>query len=210
MTAETGTLAMATTIGRTAKILLAAGFAALVAACAGGGGTPTAIFDLSSTATPAEGRSRQQTQLLIPEPWALKAYNTDSIAVRASPLEISYFAKVLWADRLPRLVQSKVLQSFENSGRVRAAGLPGEGLVINYQVLLEIRAFELRTDGSRRGYVEIAAKLLDDTNGRVVRNEVFTAESPASSDQPEAAVAALDRALKQVLDALVKWTLASI
>lgn len=196
---------------RALRLAGAVGVAGLLAACAAGGGPPTAIYDLSARATGFEGKGgRSSIQLLIPEPMALKAYNSDSIAVRPSPLAISYFQGVLWADRLPRMVQSKVLQSFENSRRVKAVGLPGEGLLINYQVLLEIRAFELRTDGQARAYIEMAAKILNDSNGGVIANKVFIAEVPVSSDQPAKAVAGLDAALKQVLDELVAWTIGAV
>jgi cholesterol transport system auxiliary component len=195
---------------RLARALAAAGLLGLVAACAGGGGAPTAIYDLSARATPGEGRARLSTQILVPEPRALQALNTNSIAVRPSPQTLSYYGKVTWSDTLPKLLQARVVQSFEDSGRVRAVGLPGQGLLINYQLPIEVRAFELRSDGRPRAFIEIAAKVVNDANGKVLGTRVFTAEAPARSDEVGAAVAALDVALKQVLDELVRWTLATI
>jgi len=189
--------------------LAALGLAAGLVACAGAG-PPSAFYDLSARATPGEGKARLSTQVLIPEPRAIRALDTDSIAVRPSPQTLSYYGSVQWADRLPKLVQVAVVQSLEDSGRVRAVGLPGEGLLINYQIPLEIRAFEIRTDGRPRAVVEIAAKLLNDSNGHVLASRVFTAEAPASSDQVGPGVAALDTALKQVLDELLPWALAAI
>ena len=92
MTAETGTLAMATTIGRTPTLSAAglAGSSRPVPAAR----TPSAIFDLRRRRRRPRGGRGSETQLLIPEPWALRGSgNTDSIAVRSSPLEISYFAE---------------------------------------------------------------------------------------------------------------------
>lgn len=191
------------------RTLAALGLAVLVAACAAAR-PPSAFYDLSARATPGEGKARLSTQVLVPEPRAIRALDTDSIAVRPSPQTLSYYGNVQWADRLPKLVQVALVQSLEDSGRVRAVGLPGEGLLINYQIPIEIRAFELRTDGASRAFVEIAAKILNDSNGRVVASRVFTAEARAASDEVGPAVAALDQALKQVLDELVPWALGAI
>lgn len=188
---------------------VAVGLALVLAGCAGGR-PPNALYDLSARATPGEGRARLSTQVLVPEPRAIRALDTDSIAVRPSPQTLSYYGGAQWADRLPKLVQVALVQSLEDSGRVRAVGLPGEGLLINYQIPIEIRAFELRTDGRSRAFVEVAVKILNDTNGQVVGSRVFTAEAPAASDTVGPAVAALDRALKQVLDEMVPWALSEI
>ncbi len=184
-------------------------FAALVAGCAGAS-APKAFYDLSARATPVEGRARLQTQVLVPVPRAIRALDTSSIAVRPSQQTLSYYGGVQWADSLPKLVQVAVVQSLEDSGRVRAVGLPGEGLLINYQLPMEIRAFELQTDGRSRAVVEISAMVLNDSNGQVVARRVFTGEAASGSDEPGAAVRAMDAALKQVLDELVPWALAQI
>ncbi len=49
------------------------------------------------------------------------------------------------------LVQLRLLQAFQNTGRIGAAGLPGQGLAIDYQVVTELRRFEIAFQpGARR------------------------------------------------------------
>lgn len=175
---------------------------------------PKALYDLSaSTAAPAAAGTptarpaakASRVQLLVPEPRALAALNTNSIAAKSSPSAISYYQNVLWADQLPRVVQARVVESLENSGRVHAVGVPGQGLLINYQVLIDIRAFQFDAYRGRRGVVEFSVQILDDSNGRVVASQVFRGESRASSETADAAVAAMDAALGQVLAQMVPW-----
>lgn len=190
--------------------LAAAGLAVLaVAGCAGQ--APSSIYDLTAAASEAGvGRARAGVQILVPEPRALQALNTDSIAVRPTAQTISYYGKSKWSDRLPRVLQTRIVQSFEDTGRVHAAGFPGEGLLINYQLPIEIRSFELQSEGAPTAVIEFAARILDDSNGRVVATRVFRAEARAAGDSVDAAVAAMDVALKTVLDELIRWVVAEI
>ncbi|WP_334174215.1 ABC-type transport auxiliary lipoprotein family protein [Pseudoxanthobacter sp.] len=201
--------------GRTVAVLLAA--AGALGACAVP--PPRALFDLQSLpvaaapapvatapGTPAVRRAAASpVQVLVPEPRALAALNTDSIAAKSAPGEISYFPRVLWADQLPKVVQARIVDSLENSGRIHAVGVPGQGLAITDQVLVDIRAFQFEAYRGRRGVVELAVQVMDDRNGRVVGARVFRAVAPAKGEGPSAAVAAMDAALQQVLQEMVPW-----
>lgn len=198
-------------IGPAARAL-ALGLAALVlAGCSVlGGGDAPATYDLSA---PRDLGVKGGTgaQILIPEPTAVKAIDSDRIVVRPANQEIAYLAGSQWSDRLPRLVQLRIVEAFENTGRVRAVGRPGQNLSIDYQVVTDIRRFQLDVSGgARRAVAEVSVKLMNDRNGRVVATEVFTAEVPAASDAPPAAVAALDAALNMILAETVKWVFTRI
>ena len=58
-----------------------------------------------------------------------------------------YLAQSQGSDRLPRMVQLRLLQAFENTGRIGAVGVPGQGLAIDYQLVMEIRRFEIDVAG---------------------------------------------------------------
>ncbi|MEP3277324.1 MAG: ABC-type transport auxiliary lipoprotein family protein [Stappiaceae bacterium] len=187
--------------------LVAGCLAIALSGCIGGGSSaPKAIFDLSAPVNP-DIRHRSNAQILIPKPRAIQALNTSNIAVVSDGNEISYFPKVVWSDELPNLVQANLVETFENSGRVKAVGLPGEGLLINYQISTEIRAFQLDVNGGRRAIVSIAAKIINDRNGRAVATETFRAEVAVPTDQPAAAVIGMNSAANQVFTDLVAWVL---
>jgi cholesterol transport system auxiliary component len=168
-------------------------------------------FDLtalvSEVTTTASARNRQ---LLVADPSALKALDSEQILVRVSGAEIRYLSQSQWSDRLTRVVQSKLVEAFENTGRLGGVGKPGQGLAIDFQLITDVRAFEVAAEGGDRGVVEISAKLLNDRNGTVKAQRVFRAEVPSAGTDNAAYVEALDRAFARVTGDIVAWTLQSI
>ncbi len=167
-------------------------------------------FDLSGTPSTATGRRPKRSQILVPEPTALKALDSEQIVIRVSPSEIQYLARSQWSDRLPRMVQSKLVEAYENSGKLGGVGKPGQGLAIDYQVVTEIRSFEIDAGAGNQAVVEISAKILNDRNGTVRTQKVFRAATPAGGGSSEGYVKALDRAFSAVTAQIVNWTLTSI
>lgn len=163
-------------------------------------------FDLAASVS-ADGPSVKGRQLLIPEPTALKALDSDSILVRLSDTEIQYLSKAQWSDRLPRMVQSKLVEGFENSGRLGGVGKPGQGLAIDYQLVSDIRSFGIVSAGTRSAEVEISVKILNDRNGTIKDQKTFRAIQPVRGSENRAYVAALDAAFSRVGAEIVDWTL---
>ena len=106
-----------------------------------------------------------------------------------------------WSDRLPRLVQSRLVQTLERSGRFRAAGRPGQGLATDRQLVVDIRAFDYRPNEGKV-VVALGVKTMDDRSGRVLSTVEHAAEEPAGSDA-RSVTAAFDAALGRVLTAIV-------
>lgn len=189
--------------------VLAPGLSLGLASCGSKASNDT--FDLtasvSEVATAASARNRQ---LLVADPSALKALDSEQILVRVSGAEIRYLSQSQWSDRLTRVVQSKLVEAFENTGRLGGVGRPGQGLAIDYQLITDVRSFEIAAEGTDRGVVEISAKLLNDRNGTVKAQRVFRAEVPSSGSDSSAYVTALDRAFARVTADMVAWTLQSI
>lgn len=168
--------------------------------------TPEAIYDLSAPADFAVP-SGSNAQILVPEPSALKALDNERIAARPTPSEYAYLPDALWTDRLPRLLQARLMAALQNTGRVRAAALPGQGVLIDYQIILDIRAFEIAGDSA---VAEFAVKLMDDRSGRVVATRIVRDAQPIAGDGNPAYVEALDRAMDAALVEIVRWVLGRI
>jgi cholesterol transport system auxiliary component len=175
--------------------------------CAGGAKNDT--FALSAVRGVA-GPKASSKQILIPEPGALKALNSDQVVIRVSHSEIQYLGGARWGDQLPKMVQAKLVEAYENSGKVGGVGIPGQGLAIDFQVVTEIRAFQIETDGGDRAHVEISVKILNDRNGEVRAQQVFIAMVPVSGSGNPAYIKALDAAFAKVTTDMVGWTLKSI
>ncbi|WP_097104374.1 ABC-type transport auxiliary lipoprotein family protein [Hoeflea halophila] len=182
--------------------------ATLLSGCGGGllAGPPPDTYGLFS-APAVSGREVPNRQILIPEPTALKALDSEKIVIRPSPFAIEYLADSQWSDRLPNIVQDKLVQAFENSGRIGGVGRPGDGLAIDYKIITAIRSFEIKADAGEQAVVEISAKLLNDRNGVVVASEIFRSTAPVTGSGNAAYVQSLDRAFEAVVRDLVAWTL---
>jgi cholesterol transport system auxiliary component len=190
-----------------AAALLALALASLGAGCAGS--KVEAIYELSALPSPAVA-SGTTKQILVPEPRALDSLASPKIAVKPTALTIAYYPKVQLQDSAPKVLQRVLLDTFQNTGKVKAAGLPGQSLLIDYQIVTDIRAFQVETYGADQAHIEVAAKLLNDANGNVVADRVFTAVVPISGDSAEAAAAGLNAAVQQLALDVVSWTLSSI
>jgi cholesterol transport system auxiliary component len=193
-----------------AKALFVLAFTVLLTGCGAFRGPPPVTYDLAAPESIPQVNAGTAAQIMIPEPKAIKVLDSENIVVTSGPT-ISYYPEAQWPDRLPKLFQARAIEAFEQSRRARAVGRPGEGLSIDYQVLIDIRSFAFDTYGSRGiGRVEVFAKLVNDRNGRVVANRKIVGEAPVGRDDAQDVVAGLNAAMDQVLVELVRWTVSNI
>lgn len=180
-------------------------------ACASlGGAAVPDTYEISAPKAMKRVPGRTGAQLLIPEPQAIKTLDSNQIVVKPTPYTVQYLEDSQWSDRLPRMVQLRMVQAFENTGRVAAVGVPGQGLAIDYQIVMEIRRFEIDAATGASAVIEIAVKALNDRNGTVRASRSFTETVAVSGTANVAYVAALDAAFDRVTAAIVTWTLAQI
>lgn len=141
-------------------------------------------------------------QLAVSEPAAVQALNSERVIVRDGE-SLSFLGGAQWSDRLPALIQARLIETFENGSRVKNVGRPGGALNPDYTLSTELRAFYVEPR-SGQAVVAITARLVN-SRGQVVAGRVFTASEPvAGIDGPNAA-RALDGAMGQVLVEIVRW-----
>ncbi|KMO19412.1 ABC transporter [Methylobacterium platani JCM 14648] len=180
--------------------VLAAGLPLLLGAC--GGAVPT-TFDL--TAVPGAARSGPaRRSIVVAEPVGLQPFEADRIIVREPGGSLSFLGGGQWADRLPRLIQARLLQSLENTGRLRSVSRPGDKVAADTVLVTEIRAFDIAA-GSREAVVDISVKLVSEATGTVAAARVFQARVPVAAVDAGSAANGLDRALSTVLADIVRW-----
>ncbi|ESZ43177.1 ABC-type transport auxiliary lipoprotein family protein [Mesorhizobium sp. M0924] len=177
-----------------------------LAGCAALGGKPAPLdtFELSAPSIDAHGHSRRQ--ILIAQPSALKALDSQNIVIKPSDRSIQYLKGAQWADRLPLIVQARLAETFQRSGSFAGVGKPGEGLAIDYQIIVEIRSFEVRVNGGEHAEVNLFVRILNDRNGEVRASKSFTASAPVSGSGNPAYVNALDSAFGEAAKDIVGWT----
>lgn len=180
------------------------GMAWLAGACSFTGGSTPTTFDLSAPGSGGPRAGVGRAQILVPEPITIQAFEGERIIVRDPSGAVSFIGGGQWADRLPRLIQARLIQSFENTSTLTAVGRPGDRTTADYQLNTEIRSFDV-VSAKGEAVVEISAKLVNDRTGRIVNARVFTARVPVASVDAASAAQALDKALSTVLREMVRW-----
>ena len=171
-----------------------------------GGSKPLDTYDLSTPASVATARRARHLQILVAEPSAIKSFDSQNIVIKPSPGVIEYLKGAQWADRLPRVVQARLIEALQKSGRFAGVGKPGEGLAIDYQVIADIRAFDVVASGNAHAEVSLFVRLLNDRNGVVKAQKLFTADAPVAGTGNGEMIKALDRAFDSAASDIVIWS----
>lgn len=198
-----------TVLSRLAPISRIATIAAaslVLSGCIGGAlkQAPIATYDLTAPQSFSGRAAANRGILVIDEPTAIQTVDSNRIVARTGG-QITYVPNAQWTDRLPVLLQTRMVQAFENAGRIGSVGRTQDRLSGTYQLITDIRAFEIDASSVMQARIEIAAKIVDHS-GRVRSGRVFSASVPAGPVSGPAASVALDRALAEVLVQLVSWT----
>jgi phospholipid/cholesterol/gamma-HCH transport system substrate-binding protein len=202
-TAISGFSTFADMLGRNSKRLESV-IGGLEKLTGGGEKKPEAVFDLTA-AKDFPGVENTITQhLVVPDPSSILTFDTQRILVRNAQGVYSHLEDAKWADTTPKLMQARVLQSFENAGQLSMVSRPFEQAEGAYRLELTIRSFNLTPAPAPAAMVAFSARILDN-KGTVVAARVFDASAPAKSLQPADAVAALDAAFGKAAHALVVW-----
>ncbi len=83
---------------------------------------------MNPTLTFPAGLPHVTAQLVIASPTAPAGLDTERIALSRAPLSLDYFADAQWADRMPFLVQTALVEGFEKSAAIPAVGPDNGGL----------------------------------------------------------------------------------
>ena len=185
---------------------------ALLGACGldlPGQGPPPRLFRLTPKNTFAPDLPTVDWQLIIEQLLAPTGLNTGRIALHRRAVELEYYARANWTDRAPAMIQTLVVESFENSGKILAVGRESLGLRADFVLKLELREFqaEYGDTGQPEAHVRINAKLVRMPQRAIIGSRRFEARVPASADNMDDIVVAFDDALGKALKNLVGWTL---
>ena len=148
-------------------------------------------------------------QLAVDVPVASANLNTGRIAISQSPTSYDYYTKTAWTDRAPLMVQTRIVDSFENSHKIVAVARESIGLRANYVLQSDLRNFEAMYfyGGTPIVHVRIVAKLVRMPDRQIIGVATFERCVRARADKVPKVVEAFDQALGSVMKRLVSWTL---
>jgi phospholipid/cholesterol/gamma-HCH transport system substrate-binding protein len=172
-----------------------------------GGGEPAVpktVYDLSIPSDFASPKKPLKEQLVLPTPTTILQLDTQRFLSTPNK-ELAGFAGAQWADSIPKMLQIKLIQSFENydvdHAPLRAADNPGT----TFQLLIDIRSFQISTDPELTAEIGFSARILN-KDGQVVASRLFAQRKKIDKPDPAAAVAAFDGAFGSIATELITWT----
>ncbi len=170
------------------------------------------LFVLTPKSTFREDLPEITHQLVIEVPVASEGLDTHRIALRRTPLTLDYFAGARWTERAPRLVQTLLVESFENTRRIVSVARDGTDLRADYHLKTELREFqaEYTGDGPPTARVRLNAKLVASRRRNIIASRTSETRLRATSSAMEPVIASFDAALGRVMRELVEWTLFTI
>jgi len=194
------------------KALAALPFAGFAAACSNivpGQGPPPTLYRLTPKSTFREDLPQVEWQLVLEPPASAASLNTTRIALQHSPTQLEYYARSGWTDQAPFMLQTLMVESFENSGKILSVARESGGLRADFVLKTELREFQTiyyDSDGPK-ALVAVNAKLIQLPQRSIIGSQNFQHSVAAKSDQIDSVVLAFDDALDKVLRRLVEWTL---
>lgn len=195
--------------------------AVILGGCAGLGtlqqaSKPNDLYLLTPKSTFASSLPRIQKQIVVEEPTATAAVNTDQIAVQPTPLQVQYLPRARWVDRAPLIVQALLVESYENSGKVAAVGRSTVGLRADYVIAPDLREFQgivvSETENGKTVRIEVRMniKIIDEYEDKIIASSSFQENVVAASDQTPDLVIAFDVALGRTMRDAVEWSVRRI
>ena len=188
--------------------------AASLAACGlpGADREPPRLFVLSPKSTYDPSLPKVEWQLAIDMPIAEAGLASSRIALRRSALSVEYFARAAWTDTAPSMVQTLLVESFENTGKIVAVGRQSIAVRGDYILVTELREFqaEYNSKPTPEVRVRLNSKLIRMPQRVIVANHTVESLQAAGNGSLESVVIAFDEALGKVLKRTVDWCLTAV
>jgi len=170
---------------------------------------PPRLFVLSPKSTFSADLPKVNWQLTVEAPIAEAGLNTARIALRRSPVSLEYFERANWIDTAPIMVQTLIVESFENSNRIVAVARQSVSLRADYSLLSDLREFQAEYDGQSTPLVRVrlSAKLVKMPQRTIIATLTAEHTTRAKGTDLESIVWAFDAALGKSIKRIVEWAL---
>lgn len=173
---------------------------------------PVTIYQpVRAVSAPSPEWPRANWSLLVSRPVAGTQIDSERINVQPAPGTLQVYKSAAWADAAPDLLHMALMRGFEESGKILSVSRSGGGVRGQYQLLTELRSFQsvYSQPGQPEVVVEVFARLVHTTDGRVIAARGFRHAEPAAAEEVGTVVEAFSRALDRSTAEIVGWTLRS-
>ena len=194
-----------------ASLITIGALAALLAGCGSIGGprTEVTVYSPATAVTVDPSWPKVDWSLSVGVQAANAMLDSPRIAVRPTANELQTYKGARWADNAPELLQTALVEAFEDSGRVpsvmRVGGGSSRG---DYGLFVEVRQFEtVYEDGTPAAVIEVQARLVKLRGGGLVASQRFRHAVPGRTPQVDDIVTAFGEAMSALGTDVVTWTL---
>jgi cholesterol transport system auxiliary component len=174
-------------------------------------GPPPNFYNLTPKSTFSDDLPDVAWQLIIEEPIAAGGLDSSRIALRPLSTELKYFADARWTERAPEMIQTLLIESFENTEKIISVGRQSIGLRSDFTLKTELREFQAETfgnEGAMSVRVRLNAKIVKFPQRAIVGSKSFErVELVKEGENMRNIVFAFDRATGKVLKNTIEWTL---
>jgi len=175
-----------------------------------GGGAPAqkVTYDLTAPRDLGSSNKTIKGQLAIPEPTAVAMLQTQRMLFSPAK-DYPGFGDVLWADSIPKLLQARLIDTFENYDVAHAPLRASDLGQPDVQLLIDVRRFRINTDPSAVVEIGLSARLVD-KSGKIIASRLFDDSQSLGRLDPADAVAAFDQAFGRVAKSILTWTVQAL
>jgi cholesterol transport system auxiliary component len=195
------------------RILMVAAAAALAAGCFGGLKNEAQAPNTYRIDAPRfEAGSTLVSDLSVVVERTAPGLDVDRIAGRWPGKRLDYLAGARWAERLPMLLQSALVESFQDSGRLRSVQGDVGRFRSTHALVIDVRRFEAdyTAGGMPLAQVELSATMGRLSDARVLASFTVSASESAPENRQTAVVAALESAFAKASRELAAKSFAAI
>jgi len=172
----------------------------------GGGAAPAKKITYNLLAAQGFGTPAKtiKGQFAIPEPTAVVMLQTQRFLFVPAK-DFPGFDDAQWADSIPKLLQAKLLESFENYDVAHAPLRSMDGVTADHQIVIDVRRFQIATDKEPTADIALSARILD-KDGKVVASKLLEQTQKLDTVDPAGAVAAFNAAFDHLAKDMIAWT----
>jgi phospholipid/cholesterol/gamma-HCH transport system substrate-binding protein len=169
---------------------------------------PKITYDLRALQNQGSPSKTINVQWAIPEPTAVAMLETQRFLFQPAQ-EYPGFAEAMWADALPKLIQARLIESFENYDLAHAPLRMADVGQTDFQLLIDVRRFRIAVDSKPAVEIGLSARIVD-KNGKVVASRLFEESEPFDKVEPPEAVAAFGDAFGRMAKNMIAWTVQAL
>ena len=169
---------------------------------------PLDIYLLPATTLPAQTQ-RVDWSLRVNSPVSNQLLDGTRIVVLPEPGRVNTYQGVRWSERTPQLLRARLLDAFQDDGRIQALSNEDQRLQADLELVSDLRSFHSEyRDGIPSALIRLEVNLVDTRSQKIIASRRFSVSQAAGDTSITAVVAAFGKAADQVSRELVDWTLA--